>query len=74
MIFQGKVIAKAKRNLIKRIDATHIKAYVSAAREKGKANEAVIALLGDFYSVSKRQITILRGHTTAQKLIKITGL
>jgi len=47
------------------------KIYVTAAPEDGKANEAVIKLLAKNLGVAKSSLTIMRGHTSRDKVIKI---
>lgn len=47
---------------------------VSAAPEKGKANEAVVRLLAERLDVSRSQVTIERGLTSRVKTLAIHGL
>jgi uncharacterized protein (TIGR00251 family) len=47
---------------------------VAAPPVKGKANKELIGYLSQLLSVSKRQITIVRGHTARDKVIAINGL
>jgi len=47
---------------------------VSAPAVKGKANKELIALLSRLLGVSKSRIDIIRGHTTGNKVIAISGL
>ena len=47
---------------------------VSAPPIKGKANEELIAFLSKTLGISKSQISIIRGHTTRNKLVAIEGL
>lgn len=51
-----------------------IKVQVRAAPERGKANEAVIALLADWLGIGRGQITILRGQTSSRKVILLAGV
>ena len=44
---------------------------VAAPPEKGKANEAVIALLAELLHVKKRDVTVHSGHAARLKTIKI---
>lgn len=50
----------------------HIK--VAAPPVKGKANEQLIAFLGQLLGVSKSSVSIIKGHTSRSKLIAIDGL
>ena len=70
-----KVTPKAKIERIKkevRDDGTALyKIYVTAAPEDGKANDAVIKLLAKSLDIAKSSLTIVRGHTIRDKVIKI---
>ena len=44
---------------------------VAAAPEKGKANKAIIEFLAGLLSVRKRDVTIVAGHTSPLKTIRI---
>lgn len=48
-----------------------LRARVTAAPEEGKANRAVIALLADTLGVAKSRLTLLRGATARDKLIRL---
>jgi len=47
---------------------------VSAPPVKGKANQALITFLSGLLGVGKSRIGIIRGHTTRNKVIAISGL
>lgn len=47
---------------------------VSAPPVKGKANKELITLLSRLLGVGKSRIDIIRGHTTKNKVIAISGL
>lgn len=49
------------------------KVYVTAAPEDGKANEAVIKLLAQTLGVPKSSLSIIRGLTSREKIIKLNG-
>ena len=74
-ILYVKVTPKAKAERIKkemREEGTALyKIYVTAAPEDGKANEAVIKLLAKNIGIAKSSLTIIRGHTSRDKVIKI---
>ena len=48
-----------------------IKVYVTTAPEKGKANNAVLELLSKTLDLPKRNIIIVQGMTTRNKIIEI---
>jgi uncharacterized protein (TIGR00251 family) len=45
--------------------------YVTAAPEDGKANKAVIELIAKELGLAKSKISIVSGHTSRDKVIKI---
>jgi uncharacterized protein (TIGR00251 family) len=47
---------------------------VTAPAERGKANEAALRLLATSLGLPPRQLRIVRGHTSRQKVIAIEGL
>jgi uncharacterized protein (TIGR00251 family) len=49
-----------------------LKVKVTAAPEKGRANEEICALLADYLGVPKRNVEVIHGHTTPQKRVRIT--
>ena len=51
-----------------------LKAAVTQAAEKGKANQALIGLLSKSLRLKKSQIHLLSGETSRQKLFLITGI
>lgn len=61
-----KVIPKAKKNEIK-----GEKVYLKAPPVEGKANEALIAFLAEHFGVKKKQITIIKGEKSRNKVIGI---
>lgn len=45
--------------------------YVTAPPDDGKANEAMIRLLAKHYGMPPSRLTLLRGHTNRNKLVRI---
>ncbi len=45
--------------------------YVTAVPEDGKANEAMIRLLAKHFNVAPSRLSIVRGHTSSNKLVRI---
>ncbi|MBL7697683.1 MAG: DUF167 domain-containing protein [Chitinophagaceae bacterium] len=69
------VTPKASFNKIKAEitgNALHLKIYVTAAPEDGKANKAVIELLAKELGLAKSSILIIGGTHSRKKLIKIS--
>jgi uncharacterized protein len=62
-----KVVPNAKRNLLK--DG---KVYLTAPAVDGKANKALIKFLADYYDVKKREIRIVKGLKSRNKVVQIS--
>lgn len=65
-----RVTPNAKSDAIS-IEAGQLKIRVTVVPEDGKANKAVIALLSKALGVSKSSLTIVRGETARDKLVRI---
>jgi uncharacterized protein YggU (UPF0235/DUF167 family) len=66
-----KVRAGAKVSRVERISDSEVRIWVPTAPEKGKANTAVKKLLAKEYNVSPSSLTLLKGHTSPQKLFEL---
>lgn len=76
---QIKVIPQSKFNKVEPpiLDSSGnsaIKVRVTAPAVDGKANDAVLKLLTEFFQIKKSQIEIASGHTTRQKVIKLFNI
>lgn len=65
------VIPRAKTLGIEPLPDGSLKVRVTAPAEGGRANRAVIEALAEHFDVPKRAVTIVRGASSRQKLIKI---
>ena len=68
-----KVIPRAGKNEVVKISEEQYKVKVTAAPEKGKANEAVVKLLAEYFNVPKSLINIVGGRTARTKIINIAA-
>ena len=66
-----KVTPRAGKNEVLKISEGEYRVKVTAPPEKGKANEAVIELLADYFDVPKSLVSIIGGKSTRVKLIEI---
>lgn len=71
---QIKVSPKASRDAVTGWLGNTLKLSVTAVPERGKANEAVVALLAEVLGLPRSRIRVLRGETQPTKLIEIEGL
>lgn len=51
-----------------------LRVAVSAPPERGRANDAVVALLAETLALRPAQVQIVRGHTAAQKTVRIENV
>lgn len=62
---------QAKTGEVKKIAEGIYSASVQAAAREGKANQALIELLADHFSVPRSSIRIIQGQTGKRKLVEI---
>jgi uncharacterized protein YggU (UPF0235/DUF167 family) len=51
-----------------------LRVRVHAAPERGRANEAVEALLAEALGISPKAVVVVVGHTSSRKVVEIDGL
>lgn len=68
------VKANAKHEKIEQLDQRNLRVSVKEPPREGRANEAVIRLLSQHFSVPQRSIRIISGATAKRKLIEILNL
>ncbi len=66
-----RVIPKAKRNVVKQLDATSYKIWVTAAPQQGKATAAAIKLLSAELGIAPSLLSLVSGATSRNKVVKI---
>lgn len=70
-----KILVKAKPNAQKeevlRVDENHFVVAVKEPPVGGKANEAIVRALAEYFKIPKSQVRIISGHTSRQKVIEI---
>jgi len=64
-----KVIAGAKKNEIAGVRGDFLVVKVTAHREKGRGNEALITFFSKAFACSKKDIRIVKGETQSRKLV-----
>ena len=56
------------------VAAGALKVFVTAPPADGRANEAAIAVIAAWLDLKRRQVAILAGATSRNKMIRVTGL
>jgi uncharacterized protein (TIGR00251 family) len=64
----------AARNELAGFSEGVLRVKVAAPPVRGKANRELIAFLAQKLGLSKGDLTILKGHTSRNKLVSIAGL
>ena len=73
MQLQVKVVPGASRDEVAGWLGEALKIRVQAAPEKGKANKAVIRILSELLEVPRRQIELVRGAGSQNKVFAVDG-
>lgn len=73
-LLQLRVYPNAGRNEVSGFTDGILQVRVSAPPVKGKANRELTAFLSQALGVSKGSLTIVKGHTSRNKVIAIDGL
>jgi len=68
-----KVIPKSGRSALK-FEGNLLKVWLKATPEDGKANEELVRTLADKFGISRSEIEIVRGFSSKNKLVDISGI
>ena len=71
---QVRVQPSARRSQIVGFQDDWLRVRVTAPPERGRANGAMVELFAGAFGVPKRDITLLRGAASREKLVAIEGL
>ncbi|MCL2330678.1 MAG: DUF167 domain-containing protein [Phycisphaerae bacterium] len=74
ILLDVKVVPKSSRDRIVGELEGALKVAVSAAPERGAANEAVCKLVAKTLGLRVQQVTVEAGHTSPRKTLRITGI
>jgi len=74
MPFSVRVHPNARKNELVGFSNGIWQVKVSASPVEGKANAAVVALLSELLGVSKSRLSVIKGHTSRNKVIAVDSL
>ncbi|MBN2675698.1 MAG: DUF167 domain-containing protein [Alphaproteobacteria bacterium] len=66
-----RVIPNSSKERIETLGENVLKVYLMCVPEKGKANARLIAILSNYFSVSKSSVSILSGKRSGTKVVEI---
>jgi len=73
-LIEIKAVPGASRSRIAGLHGDAVKVQIAAAPEKGRANEALCALVAETLGVARRDVAVVRGATSAKKTLRVEGL
>lgn len=65
---------RASRNDVSRMEDGSLKIRLTAPPVEGAANEALVKFLAELLGVARSHVEILSGHTSRQKILRISGI
>jgi len=68
-----KVIPRSSQNIVEKISEGEYRVKLTAPPVDGKANEALIKLLAEYFNVSKSAILIVGGKSMRRKMVDVLG-
>jgi uncharacterized protein len=68
-----RVTPHAKQNKVQPQADGSLKVYVTAPPEDGRANDAVVETIAQWLGVKRRDVEIIRGSTSRNKVVRISG-
>lgn len=74
MILKVKISPNASQTKVEGWQGDTLKIRIAAPPDKGKANETLIELLAETYSIPKSRVQIISGHASRNKRIELKGL
>lgn len=74
VVLRVKALPGSKRDEVRGVDGGALKVAVTAPPEKGRANKALLAVLAEFFSVSRGDVAIIGGETSRDKRVEVAGV
>ena len=71
--FAIRVTPRAKQNKVQPQADGSLKVYVTAPPEDGRANEAVVETIAEWLGVKRRDVEIVHGSTSRNKVVRVTA-
>lgn len=72
MFVRVRVIPRAKKSEIIKVNEHHLKVRLVSPPVKDRANRELIELLAEYYSIQKSAIKIVKGQHSREKFVEIS--
>lgn len=72
MFVRVRVIPRAKKSEIIKVNEHHLKVKLVSPPVKDRANRELIELLAEYYSIQKSAIKIVKGQHSREKFVEIS--
>ena len=72
MFISVSVVPRSSKNEIRQLVDGSLKIKLTVAPVEGKANEALIELLSEYFGVAKSRVRIVKGEKGRKKIIEIS--
>lgn len=73
-VYNIKVVSRAKQAKVEKIDDDNLKAWLTTPPVDNKANPTLIELMAEEFNIKGSQISIIKGATSLNKVIKIDSV
>lgn len=68
-----KVKPNAKQEQLRKVDADNYLVWVKEKPQEGRANQAVIKVLAEYFGVAKSEVILIKGQNSRQKVFAVEG-
>lgn len=72
--FAVKAVPRASRSGVVGEQDGALKVRLAAPPVDGEANAELIRVLADFFNVSRSQVSVVAGHSSKNKIVRISGI
>lgn len=59
----------SKFNRVEKIDSDHFRVHLKEPAEDGRANDALLEILADYFGCPRFRLSLLSGHRSRRKII-----
>jgi uncharacterized protein (TIGR00251 family) len=67
------VVARARRTSVEPLEGGGLRVAVTAPPHEGRANEAVIEALAEYFRIPRSKVRIVLGRTARRKVVEIAA-